>query len=227
MSFTFTCQAIRRASSHDAVALRDTLEINPHLAADAAPAHPRWIVQHDRRRITRTAPRFPSGGSAVRQPVQAQRTVHGRLALGGKPCIGRRRTTGSQPCVGSTSSTPDVVEAVNLTGSTSATAWNSQTQRPLYGICAAGVRATSRRVIRVAMRVAMPQISPPSVSDRHCQNRRRFSYSYIDDGDEHAAEVLGVKGSQVQILSSRREAAGQRPFRRDPRRSLSCLRTKM
>jgi hypothetical protein len=46
-------------------------------------------------------------------------------------------------CRQSTSSTADVVEAVNLTGSTSATTWTSQTPRPLHGICAAGVRATS------------------------------------------------------------------------------------
>ena len=46
-------------------------------------------------------------------------------------------------CRQSTSSTPDVVEAVNLTGSTSAKTWTSQTPRPLHGICAAGVRTTS------------------------------------------------------------------------------------
>jgi hypothetical protein len=36
----------------------------------------------------------------------------------------------------------------------------------------------------------------------------------LANGGEHAAGELGVKGSQVQILSSRRETAGQRPFRR-------------
>ena len=35
----------------------------------------------------------------------------------------------------------------------------------------------------------------------------------LANGGEHAAEDWGVKGSQVQILSSRRETAGQRPFR--------------
>jgi len=78
--------------------LHDALEINPHLAADAVLAHPRWIVQQDRRRITRTATRFPSGCRRP-QPVQAQRTVSGRWDLGGKPCVGRGRRTGSQPCV--------------------------------------------------------------------------------------------------------------------------------
>src|ERR1039458_10330576 len=38
----------------------------------------------------------------------------------------------------------------------------------------------------------------------------------LANGAERAVEVLGVKGSQVQILSSRRETAGQRPFRTKP-----------
>lgn len=53
------------------------------------------------------------------------------------------------------------------------------------------------------MREATPQISPPSVSGRHCENHWRAQDSDIDDSGDRAAEVWGSSPGHFAVLECR------------------------
>jgi hypothetical protein len=100
-------------------------------------------------------------------------------------------------CRESTSSTPDVVEAVNLTGSTSATTWTSQTPRP----CMASALQVSvrRREARGSCSHARSNAAD-FAAVRECsplpESLAFLRIRTLTNSDERAAEVWGFNIQQ-------------------------------